>query len=150
MSKQITINYCGMEGVGQTVTKAKQDAARKIESALDGHYNPTLIFHAGNVGVVARDPLTGWQYRVVWNAQNCNSGVQYLGGSFHATEKNAIHGCAHHMAQIAGNYIGLEKYFDAATMRDLDRYYAWQETYAEVKCAGGNDEQCRASADIAR
>lgn len=35
MSKQISLTYCGMDGVGSTVREAKLDATRKIETRSD-------------------------------------------------------------------------------------------------------------------
>ncbi len=146
----ITVNYCGMEGTGETVTKAKQDAARKIEAVLFGNWDPYILFHHGMVAVVSRIPGNSarqWGYalatpedgsRDIWQTAN------------YETREAAIADAASHLAQNAGTYAGLEKYLSRNKQLDLDSYFVWQEAYAKAKALGYNDTECRHQADIAR
>lgn len=61
MSKIINLTYCGMEGQGPTVAKAKQDAAKKIEAALYGSYCPVIRSFRGHTALIYRSP-EGWHY----------------------------------------------------------------------------------------
>jgi hypothetical protein len=65
MTKIITIEYFGMEGEGETVTKAKQDAGRKIEQAMSSSYSPYLIDLSDEIEgfhpiLIWREPRNGW------------------------------------------------------------------------------------------
>lgn len=139
MSTTINLTYCGMEGNGATVKLAKQDAARKIETALDGHYTPVAICHAGRIAIVARHPKTGWGYRFL----HCEEGkpIQslYMNSSADGSEDGAINAAIYHLAQQAGHYRGLEPRLTAAEMRDLDGYNRWQADYARLRSEGKTD-----------
>lgn len=56
MSKEIHLTYCGMDGHGPTVREAKQDAARKIQDALDLNYTPTVLAWGDRSGIVWNTP----------------------------------------------------------------------------------------------
>ena len=65
MTKKVSIEYFGMEGEGETVTKAKQDAGRKIEQAVCGSYAPYLIDLSEEIEgfvpmLIWREPRNGW------------------------------------------------------------------------------------------
>lgn len=148
--KTITVNYCGMTGTGATKTRARQDAARKIEEALSGSYTPFVMSYKGMVAVIARDPtstLHSWGYKLYCHDEigrdvwlDCN----------YETRDVAIQACARHLAQNAGSYDGLEDWLTRAEQRDLDGYFAWQAGYAVARVRGASDEECRLQADNAR
>src|SRR5437588_149062 len=56
MSKQITLKYCGVEGTGATVAKAKQDAASKIGAMLSGDYTHKVVAYKGTAFLIWREP----------------------------------------------------------------------------------------------
>lgn len=56
MKKTATVNLYGMEGEGRTVKEAKEDAARKIEHALNSSYIPRLISFRGESCLIWRTP----------------------------------------------------------------------------------------------
>jgi hypothetical protein len=66
-----------MDGSGKTVTAAKQDAARKIESLLAGSWYPTVIGWKDSARLITRGP-DGWKggyicYRGEWSREPCLS-----------------------------------------------------------------------------
>lgn len=65
MSKQITMDYYGMSGTGATVKEAKADASRKLQAAMEGDYLPYLLTLRDEMAIVARDPVSGWGYRLI-------------------------------------------------------------------------------------
>jgi hypothetical protein len=56
MRTKITLTYCGMTGEGPTVREAKQDAARKIEAALELNYTPSVFAWKGRTALVWNTP----------------------------------------------------------------------------------------------
>lgn len=144
MSTQISITYCGMPASGRTVKEAKQDAARKIESALSGSYSPRFLRHADMLAFVWREPMSGFVYRIVY--ADTNAGTLY-GSCENADEIATTRAAARHMAQLAGHYSGLESYLTDYDRCDLDRYFDWQARYSDAKARGLSDDDCRAFAD---
>ncbi len=148
--KTVTVDICGVTGTGATVTKAKADAARKIEMALAGSFTPFVMSYQDMTAVIARDPTSTvqpWGYKLFSNGEvgrdvwlDCNYG----------TRDAAIQACARHLAQNAGTYDGLERWIAPAERRDLDGYFMWQSTYAVARAAGASDEECRVQAEQAR
>lgn len=63
--KKITMEYYGFTGSGSNLKEAKADAARQLAEAMEGDYNPRLISWRGVLALVARDPKTGWGYRIL-------------------------------------------------------------------------------------
>ncbi len=147
---KITITYCGMDGTGDTVAKAKQDAARKLEAVMAGDWNPFLLTHHGRLAVISRIPkgdFRQWGYALA----ETDDGSLDLGHvpSWERRDQ-AIAAAAKHLAQNAGTYVGLERWLTHHEQRDLDSYFTWQKAYAEAKASGCSDEECRRQADIAR
>lgn len=137
MTTKISLTYCGMAGEGATVKLAKQDAARKIESVLAGYYTPYMLRHADMIGLVWREPQ-GYCYKIIH--ADTEAGPLH-GNSTHEDEAGTRSNCARHMAQLAGNYTGLDRHLNDADKRDLDRYFAWQERYRIAKAQGMTDQQ---------
>src|SRR6478609_1422907 len=103
MATKINMEYCGMPGAGATVREAKQDAARKIESALSGTYTPRLIRHGDYSAFIWREPMGGWHYKIV---DRDDDGHLYGAGGVTWTESDACTSCARHLAQNADSYAG--------------------------------------------
>lgn len=61
---QVNIEYFGMPGSGKNVTEAKKDAGKRIEQALHGSYQPTMIHSRGYALVIWRDPH-GWRSNII-------------------------------------------------------------------------------------
>ncbi|MCR4300689.1 MAG: hypothetical protein NUV51_03690 [Sulfuricaulis sp.] len=145
MTTKITLTYCGMEGQGATVKLAKQDAARKIEAVLDGGYTPFIIRHFDLIGVIFREP-SGWSYKIIY--PDTKSGPAYGScSSFGDSEAQCRSHCAHHIAQNAGSYSGLQSHLTDSDMRELDRYFAWQERFRKARAQGYDESQSRQMAD---
>ena len=65
-TKTKSVTYLGMTGYGKTMQAAKNDACRRIEAAMDGHYTPHIVRWRGYTGVAWREPVAGvWSYSVV-------------------------------------------------------------------------------------
>jgi hypothetical protein len=61
--KKITIEYCGMQGTGQTVKEAKQEAARKIETFLSVDHTPKVVSYGGRTAIAwmtPQGPVSGY------------------------------------------------------------------------------------------
>jgi hypothetical protein len=145
VSTQINLTYCGMPASGRTVKEAKQEAARKIESALSGSYSPRFLRHADMLAFVWREPMSGFVYRIVY--ADSNAGALYGNGGAGDDEITATRAAARHMAQNAGHYLGIESYLTDADRRELDRYFDWQARYSDAKARGLSDDDCRSFAD---
>lgn len=150
MAQQVTINYLGMEGIGTNVTRAKQDAARKIETALSGNWTPFFLNHQGWIGIVCRTNLAqlAWGYKLLQPATDQTQSI-YL-SSHYASREEAVCSAAWHIAQNAGTYAGLEQWITPPKQRELDDYFAWQAEYATAKAQGHSDEKCWEMATAAR
>jgi len=97
MSK-VTIEYFGMSGEGRTVTEAKRDAGSKIESALKGHYTPTIISWRGWSMLIYREP-SGWHYRGIVSPEHGVTEGKVWGNGAYDAEEDALRAARHHMAQ---------------------------------------------------
>lgn len=149
MAQQVTIQYCGMEGTGSTVTKAKQDATRKIEFILSGDWTPFVITHHGWIAMIARTPMIDapWGYKLL---QVTDATQNLYLASHYGTREETIAGAAYHVAQNAGTYVGLERWIAPGKQRELDDYFAWQAEYARAKAQGHSDQTCWDMATAAR
>ena len=138
---KVHITYYGMDGEGRTITEAKNDAGAKIEKALHGYYTPRILRHAGYMALVAREPFSGWGYRLIHAACTETEEPIYLNTSRDDKEET-VKTAFRHMAQLAQTYQGIEKYLTDADRRHLDDYFAWQNRYADFKAQGYNDNDC--------
>lgn len=150
MAQQVTITYCGMEGTGANVTKAKQDAARKIEKVLSGEWTPFILNHHGCIGIVCRTTIPGyeWGYKLFQPATDASQNLHLA--SHYSDREEAISAAAWHIAQNAGTYAGLERWIAPPKQRELDDYFAWQAEYAKAKKEGHPDDKCWEMATAAR
>lgn len=60
----VRITYFGMDGQGATVTEAKRDAGAKIESAMNGSYEPEVLSSRGWAIILWRSPQ-GWHSNII-------------------------------------------------------------------------------------
>jgi hypothetical protein len=83
------------------------------------------------MALVARDPLCGWGYRLIWND---TEGAIYLNSGLWSKD-DCIRSAYHHMAQNAGHYRGLESKLNDGQKRDLDSYFKLVEDEKTKHCA---------------
>lgn len=141
--QQVTINYCGMEGTGTSVTKAKQDATQRIERVLSGQWDPYLLVHKDWCAIVVRQPSPQpeqWGYKVIQQGEQSQN--LWVSPSWN-TRDGAINKAAYHLAQCVGDYQGLEPHLSINERSDLDHYFEWQADYAAAKSKGLDDTACR-------
>lgn len=98
MTKHVTVNYCGMEGSGRSVTEAKKDAARKLEQAVSGSYEPILLSCRRYAVLVYRKPL-GWDYCTV--ADETGFRTSLCAGSYDDNKQFIMDAARWHLAQLA-------------------------------------------------
>ncbi len=70
---KVQIEYFGMQGSGENVTKAKRDAGTKIEAALSGSYTPEILEWRGTAILLYREP-SGWCSRIIADKDGVRSG----------------------------------------------------------------------------
>jgi hypothetical protein len=148
MSKQITLQYCGMEGTGETVTKAKQDAARKIEAMLAADYTPKVVAYKGNAFLIWREP-TPYGHISIQSCRIMEKGEMVAPLSRGST----THGGARDVADVVSQYMlhlaqeawdGQEEQSEFLRLRpDLQREFTswcqWQKRYKEARDKGMSD-----------
>jgi hypothetical protein len=145
----LTIKYFGVEGTGKTVTAAKADAGRKIESALEGSYSPMLVSWRGQSAVVYRTP-DGWGYALV---NSDRDGVHSpCTNTSHADRADAIASAKQHVAMNAydwrtdGPSVDCPLFTDGLPLkwwRDRTASdHRFQSRYASAKLLGYTDSQC--------
>ena len=139
---KVRITYFGMDGEGSNLTEAKKDAGKKIEAALSGFYTPAILRHGDYAVLVAREPLSGWGYRLI---DEETEGYVYLSGSRDSRD-SIIKSARIHMAQMAGHYVGLEKYLDDHDKRELDSLYTFHAEYSRLREEGKTDVEAHALA----
>lgn len=143
MSTNIALTYFGMPGNGATIKEAKQDAGRKIEAALTGHYFPHIIRHGGLTTLIIRTPTDGWSYRLI---DTKDEGTIYNSSGHNEDRNETIRAAYHNMAQLAGNYVGLENLLTPYQQRHLDRYYKFCAAYHNARDAGMSDHEAHTHA----
>lgn len=138
MSTRISLTYCGMEGSGATVKEAKQDAARKIEAALDGSYAPTLVRgFADDIRLVCRAP-DGWNILRIDDRKDGD----LFGCSMVGTKADAIAQARMSLAQDAifrAPDHGLSILTDKSARRQHADYVAWQMAARDGQSKGVSD-----------
>jgi len=155
----INLVYCGVDGSGATVAKAKQDAASKIERCISEGFNPAIVSHPKYpefIGLVVRDTVETWGYRFfnvnpselafpVHPVSACSCGFE--------SRDAAIVACRKHAAQVAmrvdsDERTGLEFLhgLHEMHMRDHLGYIAWQRDYQRLRMAGATDSDAHAGA----
>lgn len=94
----INITYFGMDGTGRTVTEAKKDAGAKIERALTGSYEPTLLSSRGFIVLVYRDP-DGWRSAIIADETGVRERVSHSSGR--ADREEALGEAFANLAQLS-------------------------------------------------
>lgn len=133
MAKTIRIEYYGMEGAGETVTKAKQDAGRKIEAAIHGSYVPEIIGNLANGFAVLlyREAKFGWSYKLITPE---TTGTLY-GSMATNNESKAVteRRARAHLADVLNDSSYIKHPDDLA---DWERKREWQDKYNAAIEAG--------------
>jgi hypothetical protein len=138
------VNYLGMDGTGQTAKDAKADAARKIETAMEGSYTPIVLTAGGETIVCYREPAYGWSYSFVRNGR-------LSGGCSGNYDRETVEKTARrHLGANATNW---RTYFgpddvdsiveDPADRKDIASGCSWQRKYHAAREAGLDDDNAR-------
>lgn len=158
---QIRVEYCGMPGTGRTVREAKQDAARKIEAALDGTYQPMVLSYRGLTAVVWRVAKHGWVYGFLHELEashfeRCEPTC--YPGAGEAEPTTALLACVNHMVSITRQegeidsplFDALPPDMAAEARRTLALQAPWQDEfqrrYREAIAKGMSDNDAHAYA----
>jgi hypothetical protein len=155
MSKQITLEYFGMEGTGRNATEAKQDAARKIEKAVTGSYTPEIISWRGQSVLIYRDAKMGWVYNAIDSpSAEFTQARIWVSSILDGTYQTARDRAAFHLAQMmwtkddgqsVPDFVTDER--DRSTLADCFRHYA---AHAEAKDKGLDGQEASFYADVKR
>jgi hypothetical protein len=140
MKQQVTINYYGMQGTGDTLKEAKLDAGSKIEAAMKDDYRPVYIGVPGANIIVYRSQY-GWCHLI-------NNRTESYGWN---TKQEALEAACFHVEQMNWT-IDSDDTFPLLTiyprsLRDLKSWAHWQRGYAQLKAQGYDDSYCREHAD---
>ena len=139
--KTISVDLYGMTGTGPTKAEAKQDAERRLTAAMTGLYTPQIFrFPAGYIGVIAREPGSGWQYAILGPGDTTKRyGVSCSGIE---SADNAERALRQHIAQnllFVTDENGLEVLTNETDRHNHKLYIAWQEYYKELRAQGYSD-----------
>lgn len=131
----------------ETQARANEQATDFVTEALTGSYAPHMITYRGNIGIMTREP-SGWTYDIVASRSNTEAlypvidNVERLNGchgpqSFDVCQRDMLV----HLAQNA--YIhgdtAAPDFVPATDRHDIERYYRFQNRYAEHRSAGYDD-----------
>lgn len=153
MAKQITIEYFGVKGTGETVAKAKQDAGHKIERCFAEGFAPTIVSLKDRYNawaLVMRADADHWGYRIYEDvpAQGHGTALVMRASPFsmgHNSRENAILSARRHLAQWVmkvhdDTCTGLEFLAgEPKEARDHLEYIAWQRSYRRLREQGLSD-----------
>ena len=151
MSTKITLTYCGMEGCGRTAKEAKQEAARRIEAALGGDYTPAALAHGDYIAVIEREPRSEWGYRLYrLIGRSSQAQIRHFWMPGIGEKWEALSSAAKDLAQNAGHYPGLEQILSAAERRELEGYFAFQQSYARERASKKHEDAYRIACEPTR
>lgn len=140
MATQINLTYCGMGGAGKTVKEAKQDAARKIEAVLDGHYFPRIITYRGNSILVYRTPQA-WHTTIIVDDGEPRQGV-LTSSCMYETESEAASAAQLQVAQLGWKRqdgYTMPDFLTDKQKREMHTMITFWMRYQDAKAAGMND-----------
>ncbi len=136
----ISVDLYGMTGYGPTKAEAKQDAERRLAAAMDGSYTPRVFrFPAGYLGVITREPFSGWEYTILGPQETVRRGA---GCSGLESADNAERALRQHIAQnllFVTDEHGLEVLTNETDRHNHQLYIAWQDYYKELRAQGYGD-----------
>lgn len=144
MSKQVTIQYFGMEGTGRTLTEAKQDAGRRIEKAVTGSYLPFVQSYRGQSVLVWRE-LERWQFRLLTDYETgaVRDGFVYGCGAGQDTFDDVVKAAKYALAQTTWQPEDGDFPPDFLKSEDIRREFkswaAWQLRYRAHRANGMSD-----------
>ena len=155
----VSIDYLGVSGQGPTLTAARQDAARKIQSLIAEGWDPSLVSHPAYPGVVAlvvRDGVEFWGVRVltlgelkpvVTRVHSCTSGIR--------GREEAEAAARNHLAQVVcqvddDSRSGCELLRGRREISEHLHWLAWQRSYQAGRARSLTDDQAhgKASSDM--
>ncbi len=152
MSKEIRITYFGVDGKGPTVTAAKNDAGRKIETMLKGDYTPRLIQYRHFTMVLFRDPFRGWVYSSIENLAAMTadgsaftkqlSSSSAIGDDYETAYNSALF----HLAQLTWKHedgICPPDFLNRVLQKEYREYFRWQMGYKFLQAQGMEDPAIR-------
>jgi hypothetical protein len=157
----IRIIYCGVEGEGPSVTKAKQNAAGKVEHCLKEGFAPAIISHPvypNHVGFVYRSGIEDWSYHIKSGPLNQVVTSHECSHSF-PTRRATIDACRRHLAQYVLHPADLLAQSgceflegEPDMLREHLRYCAWQHSYRLLSLQGKSENECHdgASSDCSQ
>ena len=141
MATKVRITYYGMDGEGETVTKANLDAGRKIEVALEGSYTPKLLGKLDSWHVIMWREPRGWSYKIMdgeENAQNYTYPEGLFGCQGDSSYEDTLRSARRHLAQVA---------IDVSYLTDNHDIEAWrrdrrcQDAYKAAIALGKTDTE---------
>jgi hypothetical protein len=135
-----SVDLYGMPGHGRNVAEAKAHAATRLCAAMDGTYAVRLFrFPTGIVGVVSRDPFSGWCYTVLKADQTHQLGATCSGmASADVAERRLRYAVAQILVFVADDN-GVSIIENDADRGDHAQYVAWQERYRAYRGLGYSD-----------
>ncbi len=141
MATRISLTYRGMDGSGATVKEARRDAARKIEAALGGSYEPQVLAVGDCTAILFRRP-SGWTYGLV------HAGMETICAGFggNETREEVERRARKHVAEVGWNRHNDREvlaFVHADDRRELERWMRWQRDYDFARREGKDDEQAR-------
>jgi hypothetical protein len=151
----VSIEYLGVSGRGPTLTAARQEAARKIQTLIAEGWDPSVISHLaypGMIAVVVRDGVEHWGTRVLTLAEMkpgvtriraCTSGIRSR------EEAEAL--ARNHLAQVVcqvddDSRSGCELLQGRREIGEHLHWLAWQRSYQAGRARGLTDDNAHAAA----
>ncbi len=143
MTKQVRVNFHGVEGTGRTLTEAREDAGKTIKARMTGTYTPEIIAHKGYTLLLWRD-LYGWNFSILTDHETgkLRSGFIY-GCSGSQTFEDARNAGAAHLARCAWEYGDGSDAPDILTTKEGRQQFTdwalWQARYKTFRAQGCDD-----------
>ena len=150
MATKITLEYCGMSGEGETVAKAKADAARKLTQLVEELANGPTVLELRDVRAIVWRTAYGWSYQVVTGVGSLGRGTLngcQTNGDLAETCRSAVQHMADYVWTIHEDDAALAvetvaalpwgvRASGASIPRELCDRWQWQRRYAAAKSAG--------------
>lgn len=128
------VQVCGINGTGNTIKEARENALDKIETMLDADYSPRLIDVCGMQLIVYRQPF-GWNYKLPSNCISCG----------YDTREDAVRAATFHASQNAWTPAGDDTFPELNQYPEDQRFMIywskWQRGIIAGKAAGITDNE---------